>query len=440
MDKEQLKSFLHGSAISMVGVGTLGIMNYFIRRTMSSSLSETDFGFFYSALALVSIVMIFIDLGLGQATIILMAKSFAANDLQESKKIFTITFAFKILFALLAFSILEALSPYLMHYYFKYPGSYSLLMLMLMFLLIPVQTLNAILLPVISARKAFVIKNILSNIKTFIILTGIFLSVKSYGIQSCILWFIIGSLIIALLSSCVVNRFGITLLPFKSIKYADFKNIFSISSWIAISTAGISIMYYMDTLCLTWLMDLKSVALYNIALPLMQIAQSFFVFPAIFTPYVAEMWQQHNYSGIRRTCLIGSGVMLLTLPVFVLGGYYFATDLVVLLFPKKFIGAAPAVTILWSGMVFFSIARFNINALNAESKQKNVAYMVISCVVLNFILNTILISLYGFIGAALATTITYFVLALGAIISLIVISKQKELLFKSINEKLQTEG
>jgi hypothetical protein len=49
MDKKQLKSFLHGSAVSMVGVGTLGIMNYFIRRTLSLNLSETDFGFFYTS-------------------------------------------------------------------------------------------------------------------------------------------------------------------------------------------------------------------------------------------------------------------------------------------------------------------------------------------------------------------------------------------------------
>ena len=174
-------------------------------------------------------------------------------------------------------------------------------------------------------------------------------------------------------------------------------------------------------------MDLKSVAMYNIALPIMQIAQSFFVFPVIFTPFVSEMWQNKDYPGIRRTCYIGSLLMLLTLPVFILVGVYFAPDIITLLFDKKFIAAAPAVTILWIGMVFFAIASFNINALNSGSKQKNAAYMIIACVIVNFVLNVILIPKFNYVGAALATAITYVIMAFASITTLMFVFKRAKI-------------
>jgi O-antigen/teichoic acid export membrane protein len=70
--------------------------------------------------------------------------------------------------------------------------------------------------------------------------------------------------------------------------------------WVAVSTAGISSIYYLDTLCLTLLRSLDEVAIYNIALPLMQIAQCLMVFPVVFTPIAAEMWakgDRHGSSG-----------------------------------------------------------------------------------------------------------------------------------------------
>jgi O-antigen/teichoic acid export membrane protein len=157
----------------------------------------------------------------------------------------------------------------------------------------------------------------------------------------------------------------------------------------------------------------------------MQIAQSFFVFPAIFTPFVAEMWQKKDYSGIKRSCYLADFIMLLTLPVFILAGLYFAPDIIRILFNEKGIEAAPAVTILWCGMVFFSIASFNITALNSGGRQKNAAYIVLVCVFVNFVLNVILIPYFDYIGAALATATTYLIMAFASIIYTIFLKKGK---------------
>jgi len=422
MNRANLKSFLHGSAASMIGVGLLGIMNYFIRRTLALNLSKADFGLFYSTFALVMVVMVFLDLGLGQSATILMSRGFAENDLQKSRKIFTIAFIAKVLLGLVALLAMELLAPYLTVYYFKYPGSFTVVMLI--FLLVPALVFESSFLSVFSARKAFITQSIMLNIKTFIILAGVFFCAETFGIKSCVLWFITGSVIAAVISFQIVRSYGITFLPHKAIALDDLKSTFSLVSWIALSTTGISVMYYMDTICLTWLINLDSVAMYTIALSIMQIAQSFFVFPGIFTPFVVEMWQNNDYAGIKRTCLIGSLLMLLTLPVFLLTGIYFASDIISILFGKEYIGTAHAVTILWCGMVFFSIASFNINALNSGNRQKNVAYMIFACVIVNFILNIILIPHFNYTGAALATAITYLIMALASIISLMLVFKK----------------
>ena len=117
--------------------------------------------------------------------------------------------------------------------------------------------------------------------------------------------------------------------------------------------------------------------------------------------------------------------MFLTLPVFILAGVYFGPDIIKFMFPKGDVAAAPAVTILWIGMVFFSIASFNINALNSGGKQKNVAYMVVACVLVNLTLNVILIPQFSYIGAALATAITYVIMAFASIISLMIVFNNK---------------
>ncbi|MDD5727308.1 MAG: oligosaccharide flippase family protein [Victivallales bacterium] len=413
MDKHQLKLFVRGSAVSMVGVGTLGIMNYLIRRSLALSLPETDYGFFYSALALVMMVLVFLDLGLGQATMILTAKSFAENDLPESEKIFSASLWFRMALAVLVLLVMEFAAPGLARHYFNYPRSGLLL---LIFLLILTQTVESVPAAVITARKAFLTQQALANLKVFLILAGILRGVKTYGVESAALCYVAGSVIAAVLALGLVKSYGIRLLPLKTaLKPGELKNIFALSSWIAVSTAGISVMYYMDTVCITWLDGLKAAAMYNIALPIMQIAQSFFIFPAVFIPFVAEMSGKKDYAGIRKTCRIGSLLMLSTLPVFILGGIYFAPAVVTLLFAGKYAAAAPAVTILWAGMVFFSIAAFNINALNSGGRQKAAALLVIGCVIVNFTLNVILIPLYSYIGAALATAATYMIMSIGAI-------------------------
>ncbi len=321
MNKKQLKSFAKGSAVSLVGAGILGIINYFIRRTLALNLSENDYGFIYSAFALVMPIIIFLDLGMTQSTTILLAKCFAKKDSREAGKIFSHAFYIKLTLAVVVFIILELSSPYITRYYMKYPGGNLPLMLILS--LIISKSLEGIFFCVVTAKKSFSTQQLLRNISALIILIMVLTGARQYGLNYCIAAFVVGSIVTAIIAAPILTKkYELKIKPPSSLDRKMINEIFSISTWIAISAAGMSLMYYMDTACLTLLKGLEAVSMYNIALPIMQIAQSFFVFPAIFTPIVAEMHQKKDYAGIRKSCIIANLGMLLALPVLYLSAHF----------------------------------------------------------------------------------------------------------------------
>jgi O-antigen/teichoic acid export membrane protein len=419
-----LKSFIHGSAVSMVGVGVLGILNYLIRKILSDSLTQQEFGFFYSVMAVVMMVMVFVDLGLGQAVVILIARSLAGNDKLDAGKVYTINLLIKLGLSLPVFLVMALFAPTLNQVFWEYPeGSVALYVLLL---LIPFQAIQSAPMSVMIACKAFGIRNILDCVKAGLTLAGIVLLVRVYGLAGVSWVFVLSGALTFFWGAHWVRRKNIHLQPLGNLHFSNVKTIFSLSSWIAISTAGISVMYYMDTVCLTWLKDLESVALYNIALPIMQIAQSFFVFPAVFTPYATEMWHHGDYRGLKRSCIMGNLLMLATLPFFIIAGHYGGAFIIRLLFSAEYEAAAPAVTILWCGMVFFAMAGFNMNVLNCSGRQRLAALMIIACIIVNFILNVIFIPGFDYVGAALATAITYLIMALCSIVILLVMLRKSD--------------
>ncbi len=419
-----IKSFIHGSAISMIGLVFLGIANYLIRKILEANLSTEEYGFFYSVLAVIMIVMVFIDLGLAQAVTITTSKCLATNDKFAASKVYTINLFLKLSLAIPIFLIMELLAPTLNAHFWKFPAGNIALFIMLF--LIPFLAVQSAPSSVMQAFKAFGTATLLDCIKAVIILTCFLLFTQTYGLTAAAIIFVSAGIFTFIIGCRWVTKRKIKLISFRNINTIEVKKLFSLSSWIAISSAGISIMYYMDTTCLTWLKDLRSVGLYNIALPIMQIAQSFFVFPAILIPFVAEMHHNGNIRGIKKACIAGNILMLLTLPFFLLVGHFFAEDIITLLFSSKSVAAAPAVTILWSGMVFFSMANLNLAVMNSSGKQKTAAFMIFGCVIVNFVLNVIFIPHFDFIGAALATAITYLIMAICSIVILSIMLRETQ--------------
>ena len=168
---------------------------------------------------------------------------------------------------------------------------------------------------------------------------------------------------------------------------------------------------------LTGFSNLESVALYNIALPVMQIYQSFMIFPIVLTPIAAELWQSGKRTELQNlmkkinilsivglTC--GSTIIFLT-PVNLR-----AIDI---LFSSEFTSASTALNILCLGMLVLVVGQMYTNALMAMGKAKKVAVINITSALINIAANVILIPRMGIVGAATATALSYLFLAGGCI-------------------------
>jgi O-antigen/teichoic acid export membrane protein len=388
----------------------LGLLNYLLRRNLALMLPEEDFGFLYSAMALVMLLMAFLDLGLGEAMTILISRSYVAKDIPKTKKLFTCFLYFRTALAIACFAGLAGASFWLKTTFFGYPG--PTILLIGLFGLIISLSLESAMIESIGAIRAFGVQYSILNLKALLLCVSSAVLVPRFGLAAMVVAWPAVSLATTGLAALYLNRKKVASLGmFQEEHFAELKIVLSMSLWIAIARAGTSMMYYMDTLCLTWLRSLTDVAVYNVALALNQMVYSLMVLPIILTPTVSVLWDDKDYREIRRIVLHIIYFCLLMLPVVLLVGLFWAGDLITIMFAGKYAAGATSLVWLWGGMIFFAIGNVCTRTLNAGHAHRSVAGLVIICVAANFLLNILLIPRYGGAGAAAATSMSYVLLA-----------------------------
>ncbi len=418
MQKENsiVKSFLRGSAISFVGVIVIGLLNLLIRRTLVGNLTQIEYGFFYSVFAFMGIFLSFLDLGIGQTTTILISKYLAKNKKNKVQSIFSAVFYVKLILSSIFVLILYFSTDFLLTYYFKFPdGNKTFLILCF---LIPAIALEGLMLTTLDGFQKFGIKVMLVMFKVTLTLLIIIFFIDKIGFNAAAYSFVISSLFV-IFSGYLYLKYKYKL-SFIS-KFKETKNIIKeiahFSKWVAISVAGLSIMYQMDSFMLTYLSGLESVGEYNIALPITQILQSLLILPVIFTPIASKMWQEKNLAQLKSItynaslCLIWIIFPILISLIFLSGGI-----IKILLTSQEYAQEAKyALIILGSGIPLFAIAQFYISTLNSMEKPAKVARIVMIGVISNVLLNFYLIPYFNIEGAAFATVGAYLIIAIFAI-------------------------
>ena len=155
-----------------------------------------------------------------------------------------------------------------------------------------------------------------------------------------------------------------------------------------------------------------SVGYYNAALPIMQIVQLIMFLPQVLLPITVDIAAEGDYAKLRR---IGRWAVLFTLilaPSAFIFFHFTGGWLIMILFSADYVQAAPAVTLLCCGMVFYTFANFIFQILLSMNA---ITYLVlVSCItaVANFLLNWTLIPEYDFSGASLATLLSYVIFAI----------------------------
>lgn len=404
-----LLALLRGVVCSFAGAVLLGVINYLIRRILVQNLSQTDFGFFYSMFALFTLLTTFSQFGVQQAAPILTARFFAEKQEKRIDILFSELLFFSSLAGCVLMCILFFSSSILAERFFKYPEAKSAVAVFSPFVLL--YPLWLILQSLPHGKRNFSFYNAMNIIQMFCILLGVCFAVRHGVFAVCSAWTAIFAAVLAAGFAVILRRYRLRL-SFRAVFCRKiFQQIWKLCSWMSGSLAGIILLSNLDTFCLTWFSNLQNVAAYNIAQPIMQILQTLMVLPLVFLPVAVDLWQKKKYTEIRRIFLLTNLLLLFGSIPLAAVMHYAGKWVITILFGAQFTGSAPALTIMSGGILFYVAGQFNLNLLNSIGEQKNGMFLIMGTIALDLFLNVLLIPSRGFIGAAIALSSAYLLLA-----------------------------
>ena len=403
-----LKTFVRGSFISLAGTGLLGVINYLIRRKLSLDLSIADYGTFYSMSALFAMVFGVSDIGLTQSGTLMIA---AAQSRRSRDTVFSQLFMLKG-----GMGLLCAAGVGLFAALFGGPTLRNPCLLPLAALFV-CQTLNGTLQALWNGRKKY------ASQQFFLIfiagLTFSMLWIPGGGpVLRRVAWCFLFPSAVALTAGLIYSRMaGIGAVRLR-ISRKLCGALFVTGGVMAASSAALTLMYYMDTVMLEALRGPESAGLYNVALPIMQIAQSLMIFPGVFIPIAVEMSRKKEYS--RLLSYVVGAIVVAAVAVLPMWGvfHWSGAFLIRLLFDAKYASAAPALAILCAGMVFFTLGNLLLQVMFCLGKVAAAAFVAGFAAFLNIVLNYLLIRRFDICGAAAATFASYaaFAMTIGVVL------------------------
>lgn len=407
------KTFSRGAVISLLGAILVGIISYFTRRVLVLHLSPVEYGFFYSAFAFVSLGLAVVDLGLGKSGTVLMAKYAARGKMGRVNLFFSIILLLKLLTGLLLGLLIWFWAPSLVNDYFSFAGGLTALLCLSLF--IPLQAVGGFIINSLEAMQAFGARTVIQTIYYgtilgLVILFTAHLKTLAPALAYC------GAAALILTGGLIYlkARYGLRFIWHYRRWLTVWPEAWTYARWLTLSVIALATMNSIDTLMLTWLSGLNIVAGYQVALPIAQIARSLVFLPVVFMPIAADLWQHRKLTQIKEICNLvtllmvfcaGAGFLIL-LPM--------AGDLIALLFDGRYRWAASTLVILGSGMPLLVVAQFYLNTLSGMGRPRIAAIAALAGLFANVVLNLILIPHFGSLGAALATILSFLLIALFA--------------------------
>jgi O-antigen/teichoic acid export membrane protein len=423
MDRTALKAFARGSLAAIICALVAGVLNYFIRRALALNLSTTDYGFFYSAFALISIICSFADIGLTQSGAVLVARHAGRSSVNH---VFSSIFTLKLILGAAGTLLLLILFKPVYHTYLSGGGTVPAYIFLA--LLVLLQSAENAMPPLWNGLKHFLIQNLFLTVRIFIILVLIFFLLDQYGVTAAAAAYALVPPVMLGAGLFVAHRLLGLRISFKPNRNV-WKELFHLGGIMAVASTLLSITFYTDTVILTLLKGLESSGIYNMALPIMQIMSAVLVFPTIFLPFAVDMGKKGEYPALRKIARIAILLTALLLPPVYLFFHFAGEFLITVLFSAEFIRAAPAANILCCGLLFYTLGNFMLPIIISVGKARYILIIAVITAGANIGLNVVFITFMDFIGAAWATFCTHLIFGLCSIVTL------EALLHRKTNEE-----
>ena len=394
--------------ISILGA----FLGYVARFIMARSLTVEDFGLFYSVFAFLGMFGVFKSLGFDRALAKFIPEFMHKKNYNRIKSSIIYVSAIQLLTNTIVIIGIYLLSDYLSQNFFRSPQASIVLKLMAIAFF-----LDSFVLVLKFAFQGFKKMTHFAGIDVVrmllviaIILAGIGMN---YGILGPVAAYVITPIIVILFFGFIlIKRIFPGFLKSKFIYEGKLVRKISRYSIFAMAAgAGMVILGYTDTILLTYFSGLTSVALYNVALPT---AKVLMYFPrsiaSILLPLISELWAKKEKALIREgiESLYKYTIIIIIPLVFMI--LSFSDLLISTLFGKDYMLASDTLKILSIGMIFAVLYVVNIDFFLGIGKPEINNVIVYSAALFNLVANIIMIPIWGIIGAAISTTISYFIM------------------------------
>ena len=389
-----------------------GFLGYISRIILARNLAIEEFGLFYSVLSFLGLLWTFQSLGFDKATSRFIPQFLHKKQYSLIKSSIIYVNAIQLVTNTIIIISVYLFSDFLAANFFHNNGASIILRLMAISFFVDcfVLTLKS----TFQGFRSMIYFSGIDAVRMALIVIIISVGIRlNYGILSPVYAYVITPLVLlAVFGSILVKR------VFPQFAQAEFfvdknliKRISRYSIIILSSSVGGVALYYTDVLVLTYLTDLRNVALYSVALAT---AKVLMLLPraigGILVPLTVELWVKNKKN------LLSAGIetlykynVILIIPI-VFAIFSFTDFLINLFYGEQYSEAENALKILIIGMIFAVLYGININFFAGTYKPEITSKIIYAAAVFNLITNLIFIPRFGIIGAAITTTISYFIM------------------------------
>ncbi|HLC60539.1 MAG TPA: flippase [Candidatus Nanoarchaeia archaeon] len=387
-------------------------LGYLVRLVMARNLSVEDFGLFNSVFSFLGLLGVFKSLGFDKALI-----KFIPEFLHENKKDFIKSSIFYVCIIMLVINIIIILGVYLFSSYLSmnfFQSPKAGIVLKLLAIAFFVDSFVMVVKFAFQGFKKMIYFSVIDIVRMILILIIIFIGIKmNYGLLGPVIAYTITPFILLLVFGWILLK---NVFPdFSTSKFSFdmglIKKISKYSIFVTETSAAGMILYYTDIVALTYFSDLKSVGLYSVALPTTKVLLYFpRAISGVLLPLTSELWvkKKNDLLKIGIESLYKYSIILIIPAVFIM--FSFSDLLITVLYGKGYIMASNSMKVLSIGMIFAVLYGINISFFAGIGKPRITAIVVYAAAAFNFVGNIILIPIFGIIGAAITTTISYFIM------------------------------
>lgn len=180
---------------------------------------------------------------------------------------------------------------------------------------------------------------------------------------------------------------------------------------LVVTSAMTVLLSRVDSFMLGVLSTTGDVGVYGVVYPMAELLTAALAsFGFLFTPVLSELHANQEFEKMRRLYqVVTKWIFMATLPVFMILAVFPEVS-ISLSFGTEYAEGSLALTILALGFFSHSFLGPNVNALTSIGRTRTIMYDNICITSLNIALNLILIPRYSYVGAAIATTVSYVLL------------------------------